>query len=145
MKKKFWASKGAWAVFPILVVMALFVGCSGDQEAKEDETGTTEKEANGEYAGLDSSVTLRMLESGGLSGESIEAGYIKPFTEKTGIKVERENPKSLGKVEAAVKSGQKLYDIAELSSAEMRQAVNKGLLEELDWDKGVCVDCHPWK
>ena len=29
---------------------------------------------------------VRMMEAGGASGDSIEAGYLKPFTEKTGIK-----------------------------------------------------------
>ena len=32
---------------------------------------------------------IRMIEAGGPSGESIEVGYIKPFTEKTGIRVVR--------------------------------------------------------
>src|SRR3546814_5376691 len=41
---------------------------------------------------------VRMMEAGGASGESIEAGYLKPFTEKTGIKVVRESPWSLGKI-----------------------------------------------
>jgi len=35
---------------------------------------------------------FRMVEAGGLSGDSIEAGYIRPFTALTGIRVGRENP-----------------------------------------------------
>src|SRR3546814_7760694 len=40
---------------------------------------------------------VRMMEAGGASGESIEAGYLKPFTEKTGIEVVSESPWSMGK------------------------------------------------
>src|SRR4029450_5904188 len=43
---------------------------------------------------------IRMIESGGKSGESIEVGYIEPFTKKTGIKVVRESPNPLGKLRA---------------------------------------------
>ena len=52
---------------------------------------------------------IRMIESGGKSGESIEVGYIEPFTKKTGIKVIRESPNSLGKLRALVESGPVSY------------------------------------
>src|SRR3546814_13858326 len=49
---------------------------------------------------------VRMMEAGGASGESIEAGYLKPFTEKTGIKEVRESPWSLGKIRGMVETGE---------------------------------------
>mgnify|MGYP006921745790 CR=1 FL=1 len=44
---------------------------------------------------------IRMIEAGGKSGESVEVGYIEPFTKKTGIKVIRESPNPLGKLRSA--------------------------------------------
>ncbi len=35
---------------------------------------------------------IRMIESGGLSGDSIEKGYIEPLRKKSGINVVRESP-----------------------------------------------------
>jgi putative spermidine/putrescine transport system substrate-binding protein len=49
---------------------------------------------------------IRMIEAGGLSGDSIQAGYIDPLKAKTGINVVRESPSSLGKLRALVESGQ---------------------------------------
>lgn len=43
---------------------------------------------------------IRVVEAGGCSGDSIEVGYIKPFTEETGITVVRENLNPLGKLQA---------------------------------------------
>lgn len=77
---------------------------------------------------------IRMIEAGGPSGESIEVGYIKPFTEKTGIRVVRENPAGLGKVRAMVESRNVTAPITELSSSELEQAKALDLLDPLDWD-----------
>ena len=76
---------------------------------------------------------IRMLESGGASGDSVEAAYIKPFTERTGIRVTRENPTSLGKVTAMVQSGNISAAIVELGSTSLAMARAQGLLEPLDW------------
>src|SRR5206468_6725090 len=59
---------------------------------------------------------IRMIESGGKSGESIEVGYIEPLTRKTGIKVVRESPNPLGKLRALVESGQTDTVLYELGS-----------------------------
>ncbi|WP_342642911.1 ABC transporter substrate-binding protein [Rhodoligotrophos ferricapiens] len=77
---------------------------------------------------------LRMIEAGGLSGDSIEKGYIEPFTAKTGIKVTRESPAGLGKLRAMVEAKNLTADVVELSSAELEQAKALGLLDKLDWD-----------
>jgi putative spermidine/putrescine transport system substrate-binding protein len=75
-----------------------------------------------------------MIESGGKSGDSIEAGYIEPLTKKTGIKVIRESPSSLGKLRALVESGQTSTVLFELGSGVMVQARKLGLIEKVDWD-----------
>ena len=78
---------------------------------------------------------IRILESGGPSGESIEEAYIKPFAERTGIKVTRESPTSLGKLQAMVQSGNVSSVLVELGSTNMFMARALGLVEDLDWDK----------
>jgi len=112
-----------------VLLTALIAGCGGSQSSLSNEN-----KEKGESNGLDTSVTLRVLEAGGKSGEALKAAFLDPFTEKTGIKVETESPTSFGKLEAAVKSGQQLYDLVELSSTMVYQAESLGLLEPLDWN-----------
>ncbi len=76
---------------------------------------------------------IRMVEAGGKSGESIDEGYIKPFTAKTGIKVVRESPNLLGKLRAMVESGKITAVLFELGSTSLEQAKALGLVEPLDW------------
>lgn len=76
---------------------------------------------------------LRMLESGGPSGDSIEQAYIRPFTEKTGIKVVRESPTSTGKLQAMVQSGNITSTLVELGATNAVMARTLGLIEPLDW------------
>lgn len=77
---------------------------------------------------------FRMIEAGGPSGDSIEKGYIEPFTARTGIKVVRESPSGLGKLRAMVESGNITAPLLELSSPELEQAKALGLVQEIDWD-----------
>jgi putative spermidine/putrescine transport system substrate-binding protein len=77
---------------------------------------------------------LRMTEAGGPSGESIEKGYLAPFTEKSGITVVRENPSGLGKLRAMVEAGNVTSVLLELSSPELEQAKALDLVEPLDWN-----------
>lgn len=77
---------------------------------------------------------FRILESGGPSGESIEQAYIQPFTARTGIKVIRESPTSLGKLQAMVASGHVTNVLVELGNTNLFQARAMDLLEPLDWD-----------
>ncbi|MGY6273144.1 extracellular solute-binding protein [Achromobacter denitrificans] len=78
---------------------------------------------------------FRILESGGPSGDSIEEAYIKPYTARTGIKVTRESPTSLGKMQAMVASKSVTTVLVELGGTNLFQARAMGLLEPLDWDK----------
>jgi putative spermidine/putrescine transport system substrate-binding protein len=77
---------------------------------------------------------IRMIESGGKSGDSIEAGYIEPLRKKAGINVLRESPSSLGKLRALVESGQTSTVLFELGSGVMVQARKLGLIEKIDWN-----------
>src|SRR5260370_1437081 len=76
---------------------------------------------------------IRMIEAGGLSGDSIQAGYIDPLKAKTGINVVRESPSSLGKLRALVESGQTSATLFELGSGVALQAKKLGLIEPIDW------------
>lgn len=76
---------------------------------------------------------MRMVESGGKSGESIDVGYAAPFTAKTGIKLVRESPGNLGKLQAMIASGKVTAASFELGSGSMVQARKLGLIEKLDW------------
>jgi putative spermidine/putrescine transport system substrate-binding protein len=78
---------------------------------------------------------LRMTESGGTSGGSVEAGYIKPFTAKSGIKVTRDSPNELGKLRALIESGSTATTLFELGASNLQQAKALGLLQKLDWAK----------
>jgi putative spermidine/putrescine transport system substrate-binding protein len=77
---------------------------------------------------------LRMTEAGGPSGDSIEQGYLNPFTEASGVAVVRENPSGLGKLRAMVEAGAVTSVVLELSSPELEQAKALDLVEPLDWD-----------
>src|SRR3546814_13593663 len=48
---------------------------------------------------------VRMMEAGGASGASIEAGYLKPVTETNALQVVRERPWPMGKTPRAVNAG----------------------------------------
>ena len=76
---------------------------------------------------------IRMIEAGGLSGDSIQVGYIDPLKAKTGINVVRESPSSLGKLRALVESGQTSATLFELGSGVVLQAKKLGLIEPIDW------------
>lgn len=76
---------------------------------------------------------FRMVEAGGLSGDSIEAGYIRPFTARTNIRVVRENPNPLGKLRAMVESRNITAVLYELGSLSTAIAEASGLVEPLDW------------
>lgn len=78
---------------------------------------------------------FRILESGGTSGDSIEEAYIKPYTARTGVKVVRESPTSLGKLQAMVQSKSVTTVLVELGATNLFQARALGLLEPLDWSK----------
>jgi putative spermidine/putrescine transport system substrate-binding protein len=77
--------------------------------------------------------TIRLVEAGGRSGESVQAGYIDPFTRRTGIEVERLSPNPLGRLKAIVDDGSGDIVLYELPGGSMHAAVKLGLVEPIDW------------
>ena len=86
---------------------------------------------------------LRINEGGGLNGDAIDAGYAKPFTEKTGIKVVRESPNNFGKLRALVESKSTTTTLFELGTASLAQAKALGLVEKIDWSKVDALPVYP--
>lgn len=82
---------------------------------------------------------IRMIESGGKSGESIDE-YIKPFRTKTGVNCVRESPNPLGKLRAMIESGKITACTYELGSGTLAQARQLNLVEPLDW---AAIDPKP--
>lgn len=76
---------------------------------------------------------IRLLEMGGIAGDSVQAAYVDPFVRKNGIQVVRENPASLGKIKAMVGSGSPTNDVVLVTDGWLAQAKQEGLLEPLDW------------
>lgn len=77
---------------------------------------------------------VRIIMSGGESAQSVDVGYGKPFTEKTGIKISIESPTNLGKLRAMVESGNITASLVELTAPLLEQARAFDLIEPLDWD-----------
>lgn len=80
---------------------------------------------------------IRIIAAGGQSGESVQVGYIDPFTAKTGIKVVREDTTGtpLGRLRAMVEAGQIDAVLHEIGGSALAQAMALNLVEPLDWSK----------
>jgi putative spermidine/putrescine transport system substrate-binding protein len=78
---------------------------------------------------------IRMIDAGGLSGRSIQAGYIEPFTRKTGTRVVQQSPNPLGRLVAMVEANVRDTVIYDLPSAAMRTAATLGLIEPINWPR----------
>jgi putative spermidine/putrescine transport system substrate-binding protein len=115
-----------WGIVPAALVGMLALGGAEAVAADYEQI----KQA-AQSAGISE---LRMTEAGGPSGESIEKGYLEPFTKESDIKVVRENPSGLGKLRAMVEAGSVTSILLELSSPELEQAKALDLVEPLDWE-----------
>ncbi|MFI0394795.1 ABC transporter substrate-binding protein [Paracoccus jiaweipingae] len=76
---------------------------------------------------------LNVLSWGGAYGASHQVAYIKPFEEKTGIKVsvaDADNPAT--PVKAQVEAGNVTADVASVEYADAVRLCDEGLLEEID-------------
>ena len=76
---------------------------------------------------------LNLLSWGGAYGNSHVQAYVKPFEEKTGIKVQvsdADNPAT--PVKAQVEAGNVSIDVASVEYADAVRLCDEGLLEELD-------------
>jgi putative spermidine/putrescine transport system substrate-binding protein len=76
---------------------------------------------------------IGLIEAGGRSGLSIEAGYIEPFVRKTGIKVYRQGGNALGRLKAIVAENETDNVLFELLQGTMRVAMKLDLIEPIDW------------
>jgi putative spermidine/putrescine transport system substrate-binding protein len=121
------------SVATVALAGALAIGLGGGAAAVDYEELKRIAEENGIGE-------LRMIEAGGPSGDSIEKGYLDPFTEKSGVRVVRENPSGLGKLRAMVEAGAITAVLLELGSPELEQAKALDLVEPLDWD---AIDPQP--
>src|SRR5450755_1928212 len=79
---------------------------------------------------------IRIIAAGGLSGQSVQVGYLDPFTAKTGITVVREDTTGtpLGKLRAMVESGRIDAVLHEIGGPALAQALALNLVQPLRWD-----------
>lgn len=77
---------------------------------------------------------ITIVHSGGKFGESMEACCVKPFTERTGVRVVAETPGGFGKLRAMVEAGNVYASLYDLSGTGVEQARALDLIEPLDWD-----------
>lgn len=77
---------------------------------------------------------ITIIHSGGKYGESMDECCVKPFTEKTGVKVNVETPGGFGKLRAMVESGNVHAVLYDLAGTGVMQARKLNLIEDMDWD-----------
>jgi putative spermidine/putrescine transport system substrate-binding protein len=77
--------------------------------------------------------TLNVNTWGGSWTAAEDAAYFKPFTEKTGIKINTVTPVSFAKLKAQVQTRSYEWDVSTINPPELRQAELEGLLEPIDW------------
>jgi len=79
---------------------------------------------------------IRIIAAGGQSGQSVQVGYLDPFTAKTGITVVREDTTGtpLGKLRAMVESGRIDAVLHEIGGPALAQALALNLVQPLRWD-----------
>ncbi len=85
-------------------------------------------------------MTLNFINAGGAESDAIQAGYIDPFTERTGVEVRLDPPNELGRLQAMVAGGEATHDLFSTESTTLEQAKSLDLLEPLDYDS---VDIAP--
>ena len=83
---------------------------------------------------------------GGTTWENITKAYLEPLKANTGLNVELVPDPSLAKLEAMVGEGKCDYHVIELEGANYMLAVEKGLLQEIDYSivdpNNVVADNH---
>jgi putative spermidine/putrescine transport system substrate-binding protein len=76
---------------------------------------------------------IRVVDGGGTSGESFDAGFAVPFTARTGVQVIKESPNPLGRLRAMVEARNVTVAGYALGGAGHATAKGLNLLEPLDW------------
>ena len=108
-----------------LVLCLLIAGCGGGSSSSSGssttasattdeggETATTSSNSGSEYEDL-SGTTITYLGFGGITDETMDKAWFKPFEEETGAKVVMESPTNYAKIQAQVESGAVSYDIVD--------------------------------
>lgn len=88
-------------------------------------------------AALAEDKTLAVSGSGGIVGDMNTRFFGAPFTEATGVKIERLTSEGsrMAELEAMVGSGRVLWDVMEISASNYPLGVSKGLFEKIDYSK----------
>jgi putative spermidine/putrescine transport system substrate-binding protein len=98
-----------------VALVAAIAGCGGgsssSSESSEAEAGKTESTSSG--AKDLSGTTITYLGFGGISDETMQKAWFKPFEEETGAKVVLEAPTNYAKLQAQVESGSVSYDLVD--------------------------------
>lgn len=77
--------------------------------------------------------TLNVNTWGGSWTAAEDAAFFKPFTQKTGIRINTVTPVSFAKLKAQVQTKSYEWDVSTINPPELRQAELEGLLEPIDW------------
>jgi putative spermidine/putrescine transport system substrate-binding protein len=78
---------------------------------------------------------LRVMNSGGSYGDSIEECVNKPLMEQEGIKVVQESPGGFAKLQAQGRSGVIANTTTDASTGDLLRMVAADLVEPIDWEK----------
>lgn len=124
-----------WRSSALAAAAVLVLGACGQGD------GGTEPEASADGpCTIDPDVTLNFINAGGAESDAIQAGFIDPFTERTGVEVRLDPPNDLGRLQAMVAAGEATHDLFSTESTTLEQAKSLDLLEPLDYDS---VDMAP--
>lgn len=83
-----------------------------------------------------SAESLTVVSWGGAYGKSQIEAYYKPFTKKTGIKINSEDYNGgMAQIKAQVESGKVVWDVVDVEYSDAVRGCDEGLLMELDLSK----------
>jgi putative spermidine/putrescine transport system substrate-binding protein len=120
----------------VLAATACGGGAQETQPAAAGGDGEDAAAASSQQCGeLDPDVTLNVINAGGEESDAITAGYIEPFTERTGIEVRLDPPNDMGRLQAMVESGQITHDLFTTESTTLQYAKAEDLLEPIDYEQ----------
>lgn len=102
-----------------LALCLIIAGCGGGSSGSSTTEGGSEAEAPANNSGSSSEypnlagTTITYLGFGGITDETMQKAWFKPFEEETGAKVVMESPTNYAKIQAQVESGSVSYDLVD--------------------------------